>query len=285
MSDLIDGELPAENAEIQAGDNGEIQAGKDGGAGGGGEGSITDWRESLPEEIRGDASLAKFKNLEDFAKSYKSMETLIGKKTVGLPDQNSSEEDWNRFYNQLGRPDTAEKYVVKRADSVPEEMRDPEGTKSFLDTAHKLGLTQKQVEGLFAEYDRQVTAGLAAEQQRREAGKGEVIARLTELYGRDVQANVERAEQALNVIDPDNKIDRGKLKNNVEVIQLLNEFGKRVLGDQLQPVNNGMTGLEEQIADVMSNPAFANQNHVDHDRIMAQYKMLQQQKYAMKTRQ
>ena len=31
MSDLIDGELPAENAEIQAGDNGEIQAGKDGG--------------------------------------------------------------------------------------------------------------------------------------------------------------------------------------------------------------------------------------------------------------
>ena len=71
MSDLIDGELPAENAEIQAGDNGEIQAGKDGGAGGGGEGNITDWRESLPEEIRGDASLAKFKNLEDFAKSYK----------------------------------------------------------------------------------------------------------------------------------------------------------------------------------------------------------------------
>lgn len=249
-------------------------------------GAASDWRGALPEELRGNESLGKFKSAADLAKSYLSMEKLVGKKTVGMPDENSSEEEWGALFDRLGRPASADKYEVKRAEGLPPELIDEEGTRAFLAVAHKSGLSQKQVSALIGEYDRQLSEGVKMRRQQEEAQKGAVLSELRGLWGQDLQLRVERAEQTLGILDPDRTIDRDKLKNNVQVLQLLNRFSDKVLGDSLPkgPENGTVSDLEDRIAVLRANPAFSNEMHLDHDKIMTEYRMLMQKRTAMRGR-
>ena len=249
-------------------------------------GAAGDWRGSLPEDLQGNESLGKFKSAADLAKSYLSMEKLVGKKTVGMPDENSSEEEWGALFDRLGRPASADKYEVKRAEGLPPELIDEEGTRAFLAVAHKSGLSQKQVSALIGEYDRQLSEGFKMRRQQEEAQKGAVLSELRGLWGQDLQLRVERAEQTLSIIDPEKTIDREKLKNNVQVLQLLNRFSDKVLGDSLPkgPENGTVSDLEDRIAVLRSNPAFSNEMHLDHDKIMTEYRMLMQKRTAMRGR-
>ena len=89
-------------------------------------GAEGDWKGALPEELRGNESLGKFKSAAELAKSYLSMEKLVGRKTVGMPDENSSEEEWGTLFDRLGRPSSADKYEIKRAEELPPELRPDE---------------------------------------------------------------------------------------------------------------------------------------------------------------
>ncbi|MDY5697727.1 MAG: hypothetical protein SPK75_15270 [Victivallales bacterium] len=244
----------------------------------------SDWKSGLPEELRG--SVEKFKTVEDMAKSYLNMEKLVGKKTIGMPDENSSEEEWSKLYDRLGRPVAADKYEVKRAEGLPPELIDEEGMKSFLGAAYKAGLNQKQVSALVSEFDRQLLEGAKRSAAAEEARKGEAVSELRKLWGSDLQEKVERAQQTLNILDPHETIDREKLRNNVQVIQLLSSFSDKVLGDTLPKGTDGgsISDIEDRLAVLMSSPAFANEMSLDHDKIMTEYKMLMQKRSALRRR-
>ena len=243
-----------------------------------------DWKSGLPEELRG--SVEKFKTVEDMAKSYLNMEKLVGKKTIGMPDENSSEEEWSKLYDRLGRPVAADKYEVKRAEGLPPELIDEEGMKSFLGAAYKAGLNQKQVSALVSEFDRQLLEGAKRSAAAEESRKGEAVSELRKLWGSDLQEKVERAQQTLNILDPQETIDREKLRNNVQVIQLLSSFSDKVLGDTLPKGTDGgpISDIEDRLAVLMSSPAFANEMALDHDKIMTEYKMLMQKRSALRRR-
>lgn len=213
-------------------------------------------------------------------------EKLVGKKTIGMPDENSSEEEWAKLYDRLGRPVAADKYEVKRAEGLPPELIDEEGMKSFLGAAYKAGLNQKQVSALVSEFDRQLLEGAKRSAAAEEARKGEAVSELRKLWGSDLQEKVERAQQTLNILDPQETIDREKLRNNVQVIQLLSSFSDKVLGDTLPKGTDGgpISDIEDRLAVLMSSPAFANEMSLDHDKIMTEYKMLMQKRSALRRR-
>lgn len=115
-----------------------------GGAGqGGGDGK--GWLESLPDEIRSDPSLAVFKDVAGLAKSFVNAQKMLGADKVILPTDKSTEEEWNAFYQKIGRPESPDKYEIK-APQGKELNQDL--TKNFKVVAHKLGLSPKQVSGL-----------------------------------------------------------------------------------------------------------------------------------------
>ena len=124
--------------------------------------------------------------------------------------------------------------------------------------------------------------GAAAEESR----KGEAVSELRKLWGSDLQEKVERAQQTLNILDPQETIDREKLRNNVQVIQLLSSFSDKVLGDTLPKGTDGgpVSDIEDRLAVLMSRPSFANEMSLDHDKIMTEYKMLMQKRSALRRR-
>src|SRR5690349_23798919 len=81
----------------------------DPGAGGGGN---SDWKASLPDDLKASPVLQKFKTPEDAYRAHINLESVIGHKRLVVPDAKADEKTWEDVYNQLGRPPTPDKYPV-----------------------------------------------------------------------------------------------------------------------------------------------------------------------------
>ena len=110
-----------------------------------------EWFNNIPQEYQERPSIAAFKDkgFEDFIKDYVNKDSLVGRKGVLLPKEDD-DEDLNRFYSELGRPETPENYENIEVD-VPEEIKDfvdLSEVDNFKGLAHKYGLNNKQFQGL-----------------------------------------------------------------------------------------------------------------------------------------
>lgn len=121
------------------------------------------WFDGLPEGLKANPTLQNFKtkDISAIAESLVESQRLIGG-SIRLPGEKDLPADrqakLDKIYTQLGRPTTPEGYTLQApaADSgVPWDAAQAEQFKSV---AHKLGLTQAQVEGLAA-YDTQRAMG------------------------------------------------------------------------------------------------------------------------------
>ena len=67
-----------------------------------------DWKSTLPEELKNDATLKNFNNVEDLAKTVVHQQKRLGN-TISIP---KTDEEYNDVYTKLGRPEDASKYTV-----------------------------------------------------------------------------------------------------------------------------------------------------------------------------
>ena len=72
---------------------------------------VSDWRSGLPEDVAGDPSLADIKDVSSLAKSYVHAQRMVGRDKVSIPQEGAGEDEWNSFYDRLGRP---EKYEINK---------------------------------------------------------------------------------------------------------------------------------------------------------------------------
>lgn len=111
-----------------------------------------DFRSMIPSEFQNHPTLAPYKDLAGLVKSHIELNGMVGKNRIALPGDDASPEAWNAFYNQLGRPESPDKYGLKKPEDFPEGLNLPEPYLKFLsETFHKHGLTPKQAQGLFSE--------------------------------------------------------------------------------------------------------------------------------------
>lgn len=82
----------------------------------------SNWRTSLPDDIRESASLEKFETIEGLAKSYINAEKMIGADKIVIPKE-GDDDGWNEVWSKLGRPDEASGYEFKEPESVPEGLK------------------------------------------------------------------------------------------------------------------------------------------------------------------
>ena len=100
--------------------------------------STSSWKDSISEEYRVDPNIEKFTEIDALAKSYINATKMIGQDKVVIPNNNSTEDQWNEVYTKLGRPESADKYSL---DVKSEVVNLDEGAiKSFTENAHQLGL-------------------------------------------------------------------------------------------------------------------------------------------------
>lgn len=148
-----------------------LMSSEEGGGGGGGGGGDSSWRDSLPDELKADPSLASVKDIPSLAKQFVDAQRHIGG-SIRIPSEEAGKEDWEAFMNKItsktdrvmpkpdsanpesfdavlkamGMPDNAEDYKVEGVDEADADLA------LFRSLAKDAKLTKSQFEGAFKKF-------------------------------------------------------------------------------------------------------------------------------------
>jgi hypothetical protein len=172
------------------------------------------WKDSISQEFREDPNISKFTEIDALAKSYINATRMIGQDKVAVPNQNSTDDQWNEVYSKLGRPESPDQYKLDvKSEVVPLD----EGTiKSFAENAHKLGLNNKQAQGILEYYKNSMEG---SEQQARidtETAQANAEAELRKEWGRSFDENLKKAAGVAKA-NMDEKILNMELKDGTRL--------------------------------------------------------------------
>jgi hypothetical protein len=197
------------------------------------------WRDTLPEDIRGEKVFDRVSNFEGAMKSLASAEKMVGKDKIPIPTEASSEAEWDAYYVAGGRPETAADYNLARPEELPEEYYSQELASAAQELFHKIGLSKKQADMLFAFNNNSVIAQLAKNTQDAELSATELKDGLYADWGNAFEqkkhlGNVAMEEAAstvkdgVKVVDPEFK-ERlvQKAGNDPDIIRAFANLGSK----------------------------------------------------------
>ena len=158
-----------------------------------------DWRASFAAGL--DETTAKswnqyagrYQSPENFAKSY----VELRQNSVIIP-KDDKPEAWNEVFNRLGRPEKPDAYKWNHLpDAPPLEEGEVEVRNGFGPVAHKLGMTQKQIDGVVQWHDMQRKVGTDAGVARADSVRAANMQVLKQDWGPDFDRNVKFHDMAV----------------------------------------------------------------------------------------
>ena len=237
------------------------------------------WKETISEEFRNDPNIAKFTEIDALAKSYINATRMIGSDKVIVPNQNSNEDHWNEVYDKLGRPQSPDKYKFEiKSDVVPFEET---SIKQFAENAHKLGLNNKQAQGILEFYKNNVEQSVKQSQIDIETSQAQSQQQLRQEWGRAYDEKLTKAKsiaqanfskELLNTQLKDGTV----LGDNPEIIKgfanianLLSE--DKIISTESESVNQGRD-IQTEISKIMDDKSgpYWNKSHPDHSKMVQQ---------------
>lgn len=231
------------------------------------DGGLSDnWREGLPEDIRGEKCLDSIKHIGALAKSYVLAQKSMGSGKVAIPTEHSTKEEWDNFYKATGRPDSADGYSLDGVkDALPEGVSlDDDEVKSFRDFAFANGISQKGFDAALKfdieRVQRQQAAAIAADQKEY----ADTIAKLQADYGPQMNAVVAQCNKAMDVFGLKQVLEEKGLLNNYTIIKALAGIGARISESRL--IGDGapsVTSPQDRLNEIRNNPDDPF-NHRDH---------------------
>ena len=237
------------------------------------------WKEAISEEYRSNPNIEKFTELDALAKSYINAVSMIGTDKIPLPGKTSTDEQWNEVYNKLGRPESADKYTLElKTDVAPV---DENVIKGFAQNAHKLGLNNKQAQGIL-EFYKQTLEGSAKEMSvNMESAQAEATNMLRSEWGKTYDENLRKASSvAQTYLEPellDTQLrDGSRLGDNPKIIKAFANIANllsedKIIGTEADNVLQGRE-IEKEIEELTSDKqgAYWNKMHPNHTKVVNQ---------------
>ena len=237
------------------------------------------WKEAISQEYRSNPNIEKFTELDALAKSYINAVSMIGTDKIPLPGKSATDEQWNEVYNKLGRPESADKYTLEfKTDVAPV---DENVIKGFAQNAHKLGLNNKQAQGIL-EFYKSTLEGSAKEMSvNMESAQAEAANTLRSEWGKSYDENLRKASAvAQTYLEPellDTQLrDGSRLGDNPKVIKAFANIANllsedKIIGTEADNILQGRE-IEKEIEDLTSDRqgAYWNKMHPNHSKVVNQ---------------
>lgn len=240
--------------------------------------SVADWRDSIPEEIRGHSSLEHINDIGALAKSYVHAQQMVGADKIALPGKSATPDEWGEVYAKLGRPESPDAYEFAY-NNLPEGAEMDEGMVSwFKETAHKAGMNPQQAQMMLDAYNEMQFSDAENIGLEAQARVEQVEAELRKEYGQAFDdrlslANGVLAEFGNPEIAEVQLADGTLLGDNPEVIRMLSNLGvylrEKVGEDTLEGVqtNGGITPSDamQKISELTQpNTPYWDSRHPEH---------------------
>jgi len=237
------------------------------------------WKETISEEFRNDPNISKFTEIDALAKSYINATRMIGQDKVAVPNENSTDDQWNEVYGKLGRPESADKYKLEvKSETAP---LDESAIKQFAENAHQLGLNNKQAQGILEFYKNSMEGSVQQARIDTETAQANAEAELRKEWGGNYDANIKKAGSVAKanmnpqILDMELK-DGTRLGDHPEVIKGFANIANILSEDKListesENTDRG-TDYEAEISKLVNdtNGPYWNKAHPDHDKVVQQ---------------
>ena len=235
------------------------------------------WKEAISEEFRNDPNIEKFTELDALAKSYINATRMIGQDKVAVPNENSTDDQWDEVYSKLGRPESPDKYKLDaKSDVVP---LDESAIKSFAENAHQLGLNNKQAQGILEFYKNSMEGSLQQARVDTETAQANAEAELRKEWGRAYEENIKKAgavaKSNMNAEILDMELKDGTrlgdhpaiIKGFANIANLMSE--DKLVGTESENVDKG-TDYEAEISKIVNDRdgPYWNKQHPEHDKVV-----------------
>ena len=227
-------------------------------------GSSVDWKNSLPDDVRTDPSLADIKDIGGLAKSYIHSQKMVGTDKIALPTENATPEEMAAFYDRLGRP---KEYEFTKAE-LPEGMNYNEDMeKQMKAMMHESGLTNKQANTLYNGYMQYMGAQYSEQTAQAEGQKQEWYKTLQKDLGKAFDQEVDLSQRAARELGGEDFLswlDTTGQGNNPMFVKMFAKVGKMMAesgAEPGKPQSFEMTpdSAMQEIARLQRDPNFMNQ--------------------------
>ena len=204
---------------------------------------------------------------------------MIGQDKIAIPTNNSTQEAWDEAYEKLGRPESPEKYALDaKSDVVP---FDENAIKSFAEQSHKLGLNNKQAQGILEFYKNNMEGSAQQSKIDTETAQAQSEQELRSEWGRDFDAKVQQAGAIAKAnINPevlDMTLSSGiRLGDHPEIIKGFSKIANMMSEDKIVSTEsenvNSVADIESEISAITNNTdgPYWNKQHPDHDKVVQQ---------------
>ncbi|WP_435310649.1 hypothetical protein [Primorskyibacter sedentarius] len=282
--------------------------GHDNGQGGGQDGADgdSDWRSTLPEEIRGDSVLKPYKSVADVAKDLIGTKRMLGNRIpipgkdapadvvqefrdklsaipgVAMMPDPGDKDGMKVFMQKLGMPESADKYDLAIPTQLPDGVQYSEDSeKWFKGVAHAANLTNAQAAAVNNAY-LELMGQMAA--QHRDAVKA-ADTQLMKVWGPAYETRKGVANAVINKLYEGDEAESMKqiMTQHPIVMHAFGELGMQ-MGEASLVRGEGSDGtmtaaeLDEQIGQLTASKAYTDNKHQDHKRIVDQVSKLYQKK-------
>lgn len=250
---------------------------------------VENWPSKLQDEsLREDKTLQTIKNLEHLAKSYVHVRKQVPLDKITIPGVNATDEERNIFHEALGRPKTAEEYVLE----VPEEHADyfdEELIKEARSMFHGQGFNQKQVDILWEFEKKRVVQMDKMLNDFEEQEKSEAETALRNKWGTAYDENIHLANRMIteNAVEGEERDYLiAEYGNDPKLAGFLANIAKKFVEHKIiTDVETPSADTESKISELMNSPAYKDPQFPDraeHKRVVAQVYALREQLVKMK---
>jgi hypothetical protein len=250
---------------------------------GGAEAAPVGFLDSLPEDLRGEPSLRTFTDPASLAKSYVNAQRMIGADKIPKPGKSWTDDQYNEFYNSVGRPDSADAYEMNLGDGMNEEA-----ISSLKQAMWEAGLQPRQVDRLAKFIADSGEASKKDLESRAESAVYESEQVLRQEFGQAYEQRIGMAqnaartllgEEGMSMFEDVQLSDGRKLGDHPEVIKMFSALAEQIGEDNLvgEPTELIMTPEEaqRQLKEVMRQDGpYLDAQHPEHDAYVAEAQRL-----------
>ena len=255
-----------------AGNGGNPGAGTGGNDNGGGE----LWYSSLPEDLRGDSNITKYKSAEELARGHISAVSMLGRDKIPMP---KSDAEYLDVYKRLGMPETKDDYKFEGNEyNIPENIypkQEQEADRvAFRGWAHELGLTQKQAAGLYDRFMKHQVGSMQNINRHVDIEMAKCNDVMQQTWGEATDANLIVANRAMVKFfgkDVADAVAASGLGRNFQFIQGMYNLGTRSLEELGIDKRGNSTRtpeqLQQEVGQLQAHPAYFDRNHPEHRQV------------------
>lgn len=236
------------------------------------------WKDQLPDEIKGEKSLNQINDIPSLAKSYVHAQKMVGANKAVVPDPKvATDEDWRAFFQKAGLPESVDNYELEVDKEVKENL--PEGfLETFKQKAYENNVLPQQAKALFDWY-RDYESGLVENQMEQQQQQlKENLEDYRKMMGAKYEKKIGYANKVLEEMgneDLSELLQGTGLNVHPQVIEFMSSVGEKLFGEdevlgEGRDTSNMLSPQEarEKIDNIKGdkNHPYWNRQHPNHDK-------------------